>query len=682
MAAMKPLRLLPLAAVLFALPLTAFAQHGIAPGDMDTSVVPGDNFYLYANGKWQARTEIPADRAGISSFSLLADTANQRVATLIEDAAKSTAAAGTDERRVADLYASYMDEAAIEKRGTEPLKPQLAMIAAIKDRKELAAALGRTLRADVDALNNTNFHTSNLFGLWVAPGFVDSDHYTPYLMQGGLMLPDQAYYTGDSARMKSVRTAYQAHIAAMLKLAGFEDVDARAAKVVALETAIAKVHRSLAENEDIAKANNTWATEDFAAKAPGLDWTAYFAAAKLGGQKSFIVWQPEAFTGEAALVASEPLDAWKDYLDFHLIETYSGALPKAFADERFAFAGKILTGATQQRPRDQRAVGLVNGVLGEAVGKLYAARYFSPEEKAQVQALVANLLTAFRARLTNLTWMAPATKKEALAKLDTLQVGIGYPDHFRSYAGLEIKPEDLFGNLWRSSAFEYGYALGRIGKPVDRKEWCMTPQTVNAVNLPLDNGLNFPAAILAPPFYDPKAPAAYNYGAIGSVIGHEISHTFDSEGAAFDSKGRVRNWWTAEDLAHFNASTAALAKQYDAYKPFPDLSLNGKQTLGENIADLAGLLAAYEAYHTALGGAVAPAQAGFTGDQQFFLAFAQTRQAKSREAALRQQILTDPHSPGEWRTETVRNLDAWYPAFGVKPGETLYLVPADRVRIW
>jgi len=357
-------------------------------------------------------------------------------------------------------------------------------------------------------------------------------------------------------------------------------------------------------------------------------------------------------------------------------------LPKAFAEERFNFFGKTLTGTTQQRPRDQRAIGVVNGILGDAVGQVYAQRYFPPEAKAQAQAMVDNLLAAFRTRLENLTWMAPATKKEALAKLGTLYVGMGYADHWRSYAGLEIKVNDIFGNLQRASLFELKYEESRIGKPVDRKEWCMEPQTVNAVNLPLNNGLNFPAAILQPPFFDPQAPAAANYGAIGTVIGHEISHTFDSEGAAFDAKGRVRNWWTAEDLAHFNASTAALAAQYDTYKPFPDLALNGKQTLGENIADVAGVTASFDAFHASLKGKAAPMVGGFTGDQQFFIAFAQNYEGKTREGALRQQVLTDPHSPGEFRASTVRNIDGWYGAFNVKPGQKLYLAPADRVKIW
>lgn len=666
---------------------TSFAQtapvtHGIDLTAIDKSVVPGDDFYHFSDGAWIARTEIPADRASVGVFNMLADRSNKQVAEIIQDAAKAHGAPGSDSRKMADLYASYMDEGAIEARGLAPLKPHLDAIAAIHTQAELATALGETLRADVDALNNTNFHTANLFGLWVAPGFNDPDHYAPYLMQGGLELPNRDFYLGSSDRMKAMRAAYQAHVAAMLKLASFDNPDSRAAAIVGLEHSIAERHISLADSEDIEKANNTWKMSEFASKAPGLDWASYFKAAGLDLQPSFIVWQPTAISAEATLVASVPVDIWKDYLAYHLIENYAGVLPKAFAEERFNFFGKNLTGTTQQRPRDQRAIGVVNGILGDAVGQIYAQRYFPPEAKAQAQAMVDNLLAAFRARLENVTWMAPATKKEALAKLATLYVGMGYADHWRSYAGLEIKPNDIFGNIWRASIFDLRYEENRIGKATDRREWCMEPQTVNAVNLPLNNGLNFPAAILQPPFFDPGAPAASNYGAIGAIIGHEISHTFDSEGAAFDAKGRVRNWWTPEDLAHFNTVTAALAAQYDKYKPFPDLALNGKQTLGENIADVAGLTAAFDGFHTSLKGKEAPVVSGFTGDQQFFIAFAQNYAGKAREGALRQQVLTDPHSPGEFRASTVRNIDGWYAAFGVKPGEKLYLAPADRVKLW
>ena len=656
--------------------------HGIAPANMDPSVKPGDDFNQYSNGGWLARTEIPADRAVYGVFSSLVDVADKRTRSLIEEAAKANAPAATNTAKIGALYNSFLDEAGIESKGIAPLKPHLDAIAAIHDKRELARALGETLRADVDALNNTNFRTPNLFGLWVAPGFADSDHYAPYLLQGGLQLPDREYYLADSEHMRDVRAKYLTHVSSMLKLAGFTDTDARAKGIFDLEHAIAEKHRSLAENEDIHKANNTWAQSDFAAKAPGLDWAEYFRAAGLDKQTSFIVWQPDAFTGESALVASTPLDTWKDWLAYHLIEAYAAELPKAFGDERFAFFGTVLTGTPQQTPRWQRGVTLVNGALGDAVGQIYAQRYFPPQAKAEVQAMVTNIIAAFRKRIDALAWMDPKTKAEAQAKLTTLYVGVGYPETWRDYSGYEVKKDDVFGNIWRSRLFDYQYEVARLGQPVDRKEWCMTPQTVNAVNLPLHNGLNFPAAILQPPFFDPQAPAAFNYGAIGAVIGHEISHTFDSEGAAFDSKGRVRNWWTDADLAHFKAATAALAAQYDTYKPFPDLGVNGKQTLGENIADVAGLAAALDGYHASVGDKTPPAQDGFTAEQQFFLAFGQVWATKMREGALRQRLLTDPHAPAQYRVDTVRNIGPWYSDFNVEPGQKLYLAPSGRVQIW
>jgi putative endopeptidase len=654
--------------------------HGIVVENIDRSYKPGDNFYEFCNGDWIKRTTIPPDRAGLDVFTKLADLSNQRTADLIQEISKSNPPAGSELRKVADLYNSYMDEAGIEAKGLAPLKSHLDAIAALKDKKQLAHAMGQNLRADVDPLNNTNFHTPHLFGLWTAPGFNDSEHYTPYLLQGGLQLPDREYYLSDSEHMKKLRTAYQTHVVAMLRLAGLSDPESRAGRIIELEHAIAQVHRSLAENEDIHKANNTWKRSDFATNAPGLDWNEYFAAAGLSEVDSFIVWQPDAFKGESALVASTPLDTWKDWLSFHLIEQYAGVLPKALTDERFAFFGKTLSGTEQQRPRWQRGVFVVDGLLGDVVGKVYAEKYFPPEAKAEAQTMVANLIAAFHKRIEALTWMNPATKSEAEAKLSALYVGIGYPETWHDYSNYEVKAGDIFGNIWRGSLAEYQRQIARLGKPVDRKEWSMTPQTVNAVNLPLQNALNFPAAILQPPFYDPKAPAAVNYGAIGSVIGHEISHTFDTEGSTFDSKGRLRNWWTPEDLKHFEESTAQLAAQYDQYKPFPDLSINGKQTLAENIADVAGISAAYDGYKASH--QVAPEQDGFNSDQQFFIAFGQNWGEKIREAALRQQVMTDPHSPGEYRADTVRNIDAWYSAFNVQAGEKLYLAPKDRVRIW
>jgi putative endopeptidase len=677
------------------LPLVAAAQetatapltnsspaHGIAVANIDPSVKPGDDFYRYANGAWLARTEIPPDRSGIGVFSILANRSGKNVAAIIEEAAKSSAPAGSNQRKIADLYNAFMDDAAIETLGLKPLQPHLAAIASIHNQHDLALALGKSLRADVDMLNNAVFNTPNLFGLWIAPGFSDSDHYMPYLLQGGLQMPSRDYYLDESQHMKDLRVQYVTHVAALFRLAGFDDSEARAAHVIALERSIAETHISLADIEDIAKANNLWTRADFASKAPGLDWDAYFEGADLSQQQQFMVWTPTALTGESALVASTPIDTWKDWLAFHLIEAYANVLPRSLAREQFSFFGTVMSGIQQERPRWQLGVDLVNACLGDAVGQIYAQKYFSPEAKSQAEAMVANLIAAYHKRIDGLTWLAPSTRAEAQAKLDTLYVGVGYPETWKDYSAYEVCPDDAFGNSWRASLWKYQREIARIGKPVDRHEWSMTPQTVNAVNLPLQNALNFPAAILQPPFFDPQAPAVVNYGAIGAVIGHEISHTFDAEGSAFDSKGRVRNWWTPEDHAHFEQQAEKLEKQYDAYEPFPGIHVNGKQTIDENIADLGGVAAAYDGYRASLNGASAPAQDGFSGDQQFFIAYAQNWGSKSREASMRRQVLTDGHSPGQYRADIVRNSDAWYAAFDVKPGEKLYLAPDDRVRIW
>ena len=670
-------------------PLAAVSQDAQRPqlpavnqAYMDRTVRPGDDFFQYANGEWLKHAEIPADRDYVSLEDALEDLTNKRVADLITEAAKNGAAAGDKLRKIADLFNSFMDETGIETKRLTPLRPHLDAIAAIHNKRELARALGESLRADVDPLNNTNFHTTNLFGLWVGPGFSDSEHYTAYLLAGGLLLPEREYYLSDSAEMREIRSKYRMHVGTMLRLAGFSDTDTRAARLIQLEHAIAEKHLSLAENSDIHRANNTWKMSEFAVKAPGLDWAEYFRGSDLSQQGSFIVWQPTAVAGESALVASTALETWKDWLALHLIEAYALALPKAFSDEQFAFFEKTLSGTPEQRVRWKRGVDLVNNYLGDDVGRLYVQRYFPPETKAQIEAMVVNIVAAFRKRIDALTWMNAVTKTEAKAKLDTLYVGIGYGERWQDYSDYEVKADDVFGNLWRGDLSRYQRQVSRLGEPVDRKEWAMTPQTVNAIQLQPQNALNFPAAYLQPPYFDPKAPAAANYGAIGATIGHELSHGFDSKGSAFDSKGRLRNWWTPSDVAHFDAATARLVEQYNTYKPFPDLAVNGKQTLGENIADLAGLAAAYDAYKSSLAGQMAPMQEGLSGDQQFFLAYAQSFAGKEREATVRQEVLADSHSPVQYRVFTVRNLDSWYGAFDVQPGEKLYLAPADRVRIW
>src|SRR6202453_111365 len=655
--------------------------HGIAVANMDGSVKPGDDFYGYANRNWIERTVIPSDRASVSVFSILEDLTHQDTPTLIRETVGAKVPGTSNERKIAALYESFMNEAAIETKGLSPLLPHLRAIAAIRDKRELARALGQDLRTDVDALNNTEWHTSNLFGLWVTPGFNDPDHYAPYLLQGGLQLPDREYYVSSSNSMRNLREKYLVHVSTMLKLAGFTDIEAPAHRIFYIDRAIAEKHLSLAESEDVYKANNTWNQDDFGAKAPGLDWVEYFRGAGLSGQASFIVWQPSALAGESALVASTPLDTWKDFLAFHLLERYADVLPRRFGDAQFDFFNKTLLGVPEQRSRWQRAGALVNTELGDGVGQIYAQRYFSPEAKAKVEEMVANIIAAFSRRIAALSWMDPATKAEGQAKLARLYVGVGYPEAWLNYSAYEVKADDIFGNVWRGSLFRYQHDVARLGLPVDRKEWSMTPQMVNAADLPIQDALSFPAAILQPPFFDAEAPTAANYGAIGTVIGHEISHMFDKEGSAFDSEGRLRNWWTSADLAHFNAATARLAAQYDAYKPFSDLSVNGNQTVSENIADLAGISAAYDAYRASLADKEAPVQDGLTGEQQFFIAFAQSWASRQRIAALRHQVVTDFHAPAQYRADTVRNVDAWYAAFDVRPEQILYLAPPDRVRI-
>ncbi|HEY1252237.1 MAG TPA: M13 family metallopeptidase [Thermoanaerobaculia bacterium] len=676
-----PKRALLAPVLLGILALAPSSSTGIDVEGIDRSIRPGDDFYGYANGAWMKATEIPPDRSAVGAFSIVDEEVTKRTAALIQEAGKSNQPADSDSGKVGAFYGAFMNEKAIEDRGFAPMKAELAEIAAIGDRVALARVLGSQLRADVDALNSTNFHTDRLFGLWAAPGFESPDRYVGYLLQGGLGMLDRDDYTNTDPKSVALQGKYRDHVAAVLRLAQVPDADARAAGIYALEKKIAETHVSRTDSVDVHKANNPWKLADFAAKAPGLDWSAYFAAAGLSGQPMLIVWHPSATVGIAALVGKEPLDAWKDYLTFHAVDRASTLLPRAFADERFAFYGTVLTGAKQPRDRWKRAVAAANVALGDAVGRLYVERYFPPSAKAQAQEMVQNIRAAFVRRIDKLEWMSPATREKAKAKVGTLYVGMGYPEHWKDYGGLTIDG-DALANERRSRLFEYRRSVARLGKPVDKSEWCMTPQTVNAVNLPLQNALNFPAAILNPPFFDPSATAAQNYGGVGTVIGHEISHSFDDQGSQFDADGRLANWWTPEDFAHFQAAAERLAAQYDAYEPLPGLHVNGKLTLSENIADVAGISAAFDGYRAASAGKATSPQAGFGGDQQFFLSFAQIWRRKQRPELTRGLVMTDGHAPGEFRADTVRNVDAWYPAFDVKEGEKLYLAPGARVRVW
>jgi putative endopeptidase len=655
---------------------------GIDLSGVDHSVKPGNDFFRYANGTWLKTAKIPADRSSTGTFLTVFERSEKDTAELIRNAGKGHPSAGSNARKIADYYAAWMDTVAIEKQGLATIKPELTAIDAIASRDDLARVMGSELRADVDPINATDFHTQHLFGLFVTQGLEDPTHHVAYLLQGGIGMPSRDYYLSDDPHMAASRASYLTYVAALLKQAGIADSTGKAKGIVALETKIARAQASLVDSQDIHKANNLWRTADFPNKAPGLDWSVYFKAAGLDRQQQIDAWQPGAITGLSALTASEPLQAWKDLLTFHLINHSAGLLPKPYADLNFDFYGHTLQGTPQQQPRWKRAVAATSGDLGDAVGQIYASHYFPASSKAAIEQLVQNLIAAFNDRIDTLSWMTPATREKAKDKLHTLKVGVGYPTTWRNYSSLEIRPDDALGNHLRAEKYEYEHQRAKLGQPADRSEWWMTPQTVNALNLPLQNALNFPAAILQPPFFDPKADPAANYGSIGAIIGHEISHSFDNLGAEFDARGKLENWWTPEDLAHFKATGQQLVKQFNQYQPLPGLHVDGEQTLGENIADVSGLTIAYLAYHKSLDGKPAPVIDGLSGDQRFFLAFGQAWRSKIRDAALRQRLSTDVHAPADFRAETVRNLDQWYPAFKVKPGEKLYLAPKDRVRIW
>jgi len=682
---MKASHLLTALLLSAAAPLAAAPQAaplGIDGTAMDKTVRPGDEFYLFANGSWLAQARIPEDRSRIGSHTVAADETERQQLQLIAKILASRAAAGTDEARVRDYWRAYMGTAAIDKLGMAPLKADLARYAAISDKAQLVRVLGDQTESDLDLFNNNNdMATENLFGLFITKA-LKSDEVVPYLFQGGIALPDREYYVSAEPRMVTVRAQYLTYITDLLHLSGIDQPEARAARILDLETKIAAAHPGKAEVADFTTGAALWTRADFARNAPGIDWDAYFAAARMPAQQTFDAYSPAAITGLAALVASEPLDAWKDWLAFHRINANTDVLPGRIDALHFAFFETTLSGTPQQRTREKRALASVNADLGNALGKLYVEAYFPPAAKRQVEEMAAHIKHAFARRVDALDWMSPATRTEARAKLDGMVVSVGYPDTWLDYSMVNIRPGQAYANRMAAIRGRTLQQLAKLGHPQERGEWWMNPQLVNAVNLPVQNALNFPAAILQKPFFDPKADLAANYGAIGAVIGHEISHSFDSSGALVDAQGLLRNWWTAQDLAHFETQSQALVAQYDAYAAFPDLHLNGKLELGENGADVAGLVAAYDAYREALGGSELPVIDGFTGDQRFFIAFAQSWASKDREGALRRQVIGNAHAPGQYRALTVRNVDAWYKAFDVKPGDKLYLPPEKRVKLW
>ena len=646
---------------------------------MDPSVKPGEDFYRYANGNWLAKSVIPAGRQSYDTRAMLAEKTNEQVRNLIQEAAATHSAKGSVAQKVGDYYASFMDEAGIEAKGLAPLADEMAAIAAIANKASLSAYLGSTLNSEVDGLTANADH---VLGLWINQGFEDAEHNLPHLWQGGLGLPDRDIYIDASAKNVELRGKYQAHITAVLKLAGFADADTRAMGILSLETRMARTFAPDSDAADVFKQNNPWKRADFDLRAPGMDWEAYFKSAGLAGQSDFIVWQPSAETGISALVGTGDIDQWKDYLRFHLIEHYASVLPRAVAVEHVSFYGSMLPSAQQASNRAEAAVDATNSALAQAVGQLYAQRHFAPEAKARAQAMVSNLITAFRARIANLTWMSPETKEKALAKLAALEIGIGYPDTWIDYSTLDIVRGDAFGNMRRAEAFNRLRNLAKLRQPVNPIEWPIDPQIPGAVIMFSPNAEFFSAAILQPPYFDSQGDPASNYGSAGAGIAHEISHSFDELGNIYDAHGRLSNWWSGEDLNRFRAEAAKLAAQFDTYCPLADLCVKGKQVLSENIADLAGLLVAHDAYVLSLKGQTDVVIDGLTGEQRFFLAFAQRWRRIQSEAALRKQIATDTHAPGEYRSDAVRNADAWYKAYKVVNGDKLYLKPEDRVRIW
>ncbi len=667
-----------IASVVFTRPNTAHAQNANLQ-DIDRSTKPGDDFYRYANGAWLGTVAIPAGQSSFDTRAMITEKTSQRVRDLIQEAASGQRAGGGIPQKVGAYYASFMDEDSIEAKGLKPLASEMAMISAIADRTSLSAYLGTTLNSEVDGLTANADH---IFGVWINQGFTDSDHNLPHLWQGGLGMPDRDNYLDASPKMTSLRAQYQAHIATILKLAGIADSETKAARILSLETRMAQTFAPDADAADVFKQNNPWKRTDFPVKAPGMDWNAYFKSAGLASQLDFIVWQPSAVTGTSALVASESIDLWKDYLRFHLLEHYAKVLPRAVAAEDFSFYGTILSGAQQAPERSTAAILATNAALGQAVGQLYTQRYFPPEAKERANAMFGYLAIAFRSRISNLTWMSPETKKKALAKLTSFKIGLGYPDKWIDYSTFDVVRGDALGNMRRAEAFNRSRNLAQLKQPVNPIEWPINPQIPGAIIMFSPNAEFFSAALLQPPFFDYKGDAASNYGSAGAGIAHEITHSFDELGNIYDDHGRLRKWWTEEDRTQYRAAAAKLAAQFDQYCPLTGLCVNGKQVLTENIADLAGLLVAHDAYVLSLKGKSDVVIGGLTGEQRFFLAFAQRWRKIQSDDVLRRQITTDTHSPGEYRSDTVRNVDAWYKAYDVAPGDKLYLKSEDRVQIW
>lgn len=647
-------------------------QSGIDKTGFDTSVRPQDNFFRAINGKWVDKTEIPADRSFWGSFVALANEADEnlhRIVTACADAKNNPP--GSIQQKIGDMYTSYMDEARVEQLGITPIADLLASIDGIKTKQDLIRVSAELEKDGVGAA----------LGIHIGSDAKNSDQYAIYLSQTGLGLPDRDYYW--DAKFAKTLDAYRSHIEKMLTLAKVPNPKQAAAEIVTLETALAKAQWSKMDNRDDTKTYNKKNRGELDKLAPAFDWNLYFNTLGLKNVQDVVVSQPSYVTTVAGMFDSVPLGTWKAWLKWNTLARYASLLNHDIADESFAFYGTTLRGIPQNRPRWKRGVGAVEGTLGHGLGKLYVEKHFPPEAKAKMDKMVANVIQAYRVAFEKNEWMSPETKQKALKKLSTFRPKIGYPNKWRDYSALEIRRDDLIGNIRRANAFEWNRALAKLGKPVDRDEWFMTPQTVNAYYNSTWNEILFPAAILQPPFFNKDADDAVNYGAIGAVIGHEIGHGFDDQGSKSDEKGNLANWWTPADRAEFDKRGAALAAQYDRFEPLPGFKVNGRYTLGESIGDLSGVTISHAAYRASLNGQKAPVIDGLTGDQRFFIGFAQIWRFKYREDELKQRLVIDPHPPAECRANgTTQNVDAFYEAFDIKPSDKMYLPPEQRVKIW
>ena len=644
---------------------------GVDIAAMDKSVAPGDNFFKYVNGGWMDRTEIPADKSNYGSFNKLGDRSEAQVRAIIEASAKTDAAAGSAEQKIGDLYAAFMDTETIDKKGLSPIKGDLAKIAALETHQQIGAITG-----------DPSLNLSGPVGGFISVDAKDVKNYAIYFTQTGLGMPNRDYYFDEGEKSDDLRAAYKDYIATILTVAGMDNAEKRADAIFEYEKKIAGTHWTPTKRRNRDLTYNKMTVEDLEKYAPGFPWKAYMKAGGVN-EKAVVVRENDALQGSAKIFADTPVNVLKDYMAFHYVSDMAAYLPSAIDDANFEFYSKKLRGTEVQRDRWKRGVSQVSGTLGEAIGQVYVEQHFPPDSKRQMVDLVENLRASFKDGIDNLEWMSADTKVEAHDKLRKFNPKIGYPDKWTDYSALTVNRDDLIGTVKSANVWANNKEVSKLGGPIDRDEWGMNPQTVNAYYNPGLNEIVFPAAILQAPFFDPNADAAVNYGGIGAVIGHEMGHGFDDQGSKSDGNGEQRNWWTDEDQAAFKERTTALVAQYNEFEPLPDVNVNGELTLGENIGDLTGITMAYDAYKRSLNGQEAPVIDGLTGDQRFFLSYGQIWQRKFRDEALLNRIKTDPHSPGEYRANgIVRNFDAWYTAFDVQPGDALYLPPEERVKIW